>query len=172
MTTEILIQIREEMRAMKASFERRFEAIEFRMEFFGALIEAVEARNRGPEARKDALENGSESPEKKSASSEGGLLPVEQSLLRLEAKIDALQIQVDFMQGRLDNIEVKLDSSDERNESHHRELFQRFNLVDSDLKRFASVANDTILHYAGEVDSVRERVLVIETKLEIPNPVE
>ncbi len=39
-------------------------------------------------------------------------------------------------------------------------------------RKFASIANDAILHYAGAMDSVRERVLVIEGKLGIPYPSE
>jgi chromosome segregation ATPase len=88
----------------------------------------------------------------------------------LETGIDSLRTQVDFLQRRIEHFEVKLDSLDERNETRIQDLFHRFGVLDSDLKKFASVANEAILHYAGEMDSVRDRVLYIESKLGIPYP--
>lgn len=88
----------------------------------------------------------------------------------LEAGIDSLQTQVDFFQRKIEHFEAKLDSIEERNETRNQDLFRRFGLLESDLKKFASVANEAILHYAGEMDSVRDRVLYIESKLGIPYP--
>ncbi|MBI5248997.1 MAG: hypothetical protein HY912_05830 [Desulfomonile tiedjei] len=164
-TTEILIQIRDETRGMKASFERRFDTLEARMG-------AIEGRDSGTEARMDTPRIRVDSPDKRDSLSAAGLARLEQLLVRLEAKIDALQVQVDFIHGRIDNLEVKLDSMEERGEAHYQGLSRGFNLMDSDFKKFVSVANQAILHYAGEMDSVRERVLVIEAQLGIPHPSE
>jgi chromosome segregation ATPase len=164
-TTEILIQIRDEMRAMRTSFERRFEMLEARMEGIEARMSATESRMDSPETRMESLEKRDSSLEKRM-----GL--IEQSILRVESKVDSLRTQADFFQGRIDNLEIKLDSMDARNETHHQDLFRRFTLMDSDLKKFASVANEAILHYAGEMDSVREQVLFIEDKLAIAHPSE
>ena len=183
-TTEILIQIRDEMREMRASFERRFDALDARMGGLEARMDAIEARIGAVESRMDAietrmdafevrmnsLETRMESLEKRDAALENRMVLVEQSLLRLETKVDSLQTQVDFIHGRIDNLEVKLDSMDERNEAHHQDLFRCFSLIESDLKKFASVANEAILHYADEMDSVREQVLIIEDKVGIPHP--
>jgi len=124
-TSQILIQIRDEMRAMRASFETRFDAIE-------ARFDGLESHMQGFEARMDAFE------------------------ARMEA-FDA----------RMEAFEARLDSFEDKNEVHHQELFRRFGIVDSDLKRFAGIANEAILHYADEMDSVRDRVVSIERKLDI-----
>ncbi len=105
LTTKILIQIRDEMREMRASFEARFDGIERRLD-------------------------------------------------KLEARMDRLE-------GRFDSLEA-------HNVKQHAELLEFINEVHSDLKKFASIANETILHYADEMDKVRGRLNVIEDRLGIP----
>ena len=167
LTTQILIQIRDEMRAMRSSFERRFDAGEARMEGIEARLEGIEARMEGIEGRLQAIEKRMDSLEKRIDSVEKRVTLVEQTLLRLESKVDALQVQMDFLQGRIDALEVQIDALDGRNEVRFEELFKRFNQIDADLKKFASVVNNAILHYAGEMDTVRERLQVTESKLGI-----
>jgi hypothetical protein len=97
-TTQILIQIRDEMRSMRSGFDARFDSVD-------TLMEAVDARLLG-------------------------------------------------FDGRLRSIEA-----------HINELFRRFNQIDTDLKRFATLVNEAVLHYAGEMDRVRDRLEVLETRL-------
>ncbi len=158
LTTQILIQIRDEMRAMRVSFERRFDALEARIEGFEARMESIESRM-------DALEKRVESVDKR-------MTLVEQIVRRLEGKVDAMQVQIDFLQGSVDTLEVRIDSLDERNETRSQDLFKRFNQIDADLKKFVTVVNNAILHYAGEMDTVRERLQVTEIKLGISYPPE
>jgi hypothetical protein len=72
------------------------------------------------------------------------------------------------LQGRIDVLEPRIDSADERNEQRFEELFRRFNTMDADLKKFAGIVNQTILHYADEMDMVRDRLGNIESKIGIP----
>lgn len=97
-TTQILMQIRDEMRSMRSGFDARFDSVD-------ALVESVEARLLGFDARLRSIE------------------------------------------------------------SHISELFRRFNQIDTDLKRFSGLVNEAVLHYAGEMDRVRDRLEVLESRL-------
>jgi len=55
-TTQILIQIRDEMRAMGARLEKRLDSIEARMGAIEVRMGAIEARMDSIEARMDSLE--------------------------------------------------------------------------------------------------------------------
>ena len=105
LTTQILVQIRDEMRTMRSGSEARFDALD-------AVLESVEARMEGLDIRMRAIE------------------------------------------------------------SHMSDLFRRFNQIDTDLKKFAGLANETILHYAGEMDSVRGRLEEVEGRLGISSSVD
>ncbi len=106
--------------------------------------------------------------ESRMSSLETSMANLEQTVLRLDQKVDALQDDVNYLKGRMDALEVRVDSIEEKSEARHQELLRRFNILDADLKKFASVTNEAILHYAGEMDTVRDRLNIIETKLGIP----
>lgn len=130
LTTQILIQIRDEMRAMHSSFDARFDALEKRM---GAL-----------EARMDSLER----------------------------RMDSLEARMDSLEARMDSLETRFDILEARTEARFKQVFRRLDQLGSDLKKFASVVNETILHYADEMDTVRDRLSVIENKIGIVFPPE
>jgi hypothetical protein len=111
-TTQILIQIRDEMRAMRDSFERRFDILETRA-------------------------------------------------ASLERRLDSFEAGMGDLEGRIGTI-------DDRNEQHFQELCARFGALDTDLRKFASITQRAILHYADEMDKVRDRLGYIEDKLQIP----
>jgi len=228
-TTQVLIQIRDDMRSMRASFNQRFDAMETRMtaletgmdlmggrmEKLDSRVEALAARidgGRGPfvdvrprvSRDKDDLglpaSAGVSSQEDTPGATPTRLHEMEQSLyalgmaidllgervgdikaqgsrieqtgIQLTNKIDLLQTQVDFLQGRIDAMEVRLDSLDDRADERFQELLGRFGSLDADLKKFASVSNAAILHYADEMDKVRDRVTRLETNLPVPCPQE
>ena len=90
-----------------------------------------------------------------------------------ERRFDALEARLDRIEARLDRLEATIDRIAGRVGSlEKQDLAKRFNQIDADLKKFASVANNAILHYAGEMDTVRERLQVIESKLGISYPPE
>ena len=167
-TTQVLIQIRDEMRAMRSSFEARFDALEARMSRLEDRMDALEARMDALEARMDSLEKRMDSLEKRATAAERRGDDVDLTLKRLERKIDDLASDTEFLRGRIDSLEVHTDAIDEKNEDRFQELLRRFNILDGDLKKFASVTNEAILHYAGEMDTVRERLNIVETKLGSP----
>jgi len=137
LTTQILIQIRDEMRAMHSSFDARFVALEKRM---GSV-----------EARFDALEK---------------------RMGSLEARMDSLEARMDSLEARMDSLGARIDTLEARTEARFKEVFRRLEQLGSDLKKFASVVNETILHYADEMDTVRDRLSVIENKIGIVFPPE
>ena len=127
LTTKILIQIRDEMREMRASFEARFDGIERRL---------------------DKLDD---------------------RMAKLEDRMDRLEARMDRLEARMDRLEARFDALEAHNSKQHGELLAFINEVHSDLKKFASIANETILHYADEMDKVRGRLNVIEDRLGIPH---
>jgi len=141
LTTKILIQIRDEMREMRASFEARFDGIERRLDKLDDRMAKLEDRMDRLEARMD----------------------------RLEARMDELEARMDRLEARMDRLEARFDALEAHNSKQHGELLAFINEVHSDLKKFASIANETILHYADEMDKVRGRLNVIEDRLGIPH---
>ncbi len=127
LTTKILIQIRDEMREMRASFEIRFDGIEQRL---------------------DKLED---------------------RMDRLERRIEEIEVRMDRLEARMDRLEGRFDALEAQNSKQHGELLAFINEVHSDLKKFASIANETILHYAEEMDKVRGRLNAVEDSLGIPH---
>jgi archaellum component FlaC len=99
-TSQVLIQIRDEMRTMRSAFEARFDSLDAHLESAGTHLSSFGER-------------------------------------------------LDVVEGRMS------------------ELFRRFSQIDSDLKRFASLVNETILHYAEEMDRVRERLESVESRVEM-----
>jgi chromosome segregation ATPase len=221
-TTQVLIQIRDDMRSMRSSFNMRFDAMETRMGALETGVDLMGGRMEKLDSRLKALEerikegqgsfvdlaprmsgdtSGLDRPASAGASSQedipaamptrlheleqtvyalgmaidllgeriGGIKAqgsrIEQNGVQLTGKIDLLQTQVDFLQGRIDVMEVRLDSLDDRADERFQELLSRFGSLDVDLKRFASVSNAAILHYADEMDKVRDRVTRLETNL-------
>ena len=65
----------------------------------------------------------------------------------LEGRMDALEARVGAVERRLDKLENRVE------------------IIHHDLRKFASVVNETVLHYAEEMDSVRDRLSSIESKL-------
>jgi hypothetical protein len=57
----------------------------------------------------------------------------------------------------------------DRNEEGFTDLVRRFGLLDSHVKKFASITNTAVLHYADETDKVRDSLSIIEDKLRIPS---
>jgi uncharacterized protein YdcH (DUF465 family) len=78
---------------------------------------------------------------------------------------------MDKIESRLDVVEDALSSLVKSNAEHHKQLFHRFDQLDADLKRFAGIVNDTMLHYADEMDTVRARLDAIENKISTSPPV-
>ena len=96
----------------------------------------------------------------------------------LEARMDAVEARMDGLEGRMDGLEARMDGSEarmdameKRNEEQHKVLFRRFDQLDGHLKKFASIVND-VAAYAEEMDSVRGRLDVIESKQGISYPSE
>jgi methyl-accepting chemotaxis protein len=77
-----------------------------------------------------------------------------------EARMDALEARMDRLEGRMDALE-------KTNEVQHRELFSRLSQIDADLKKFAPLVNEALLHYADEMDRVRARLTRVEHRLGI-----
>ncbi len=171
-TTQVLIQIRDEMRAMRASFEARFDGLEARMSRLENRMESLEARMDALEARIDAIEKRMDSLERRTTAAEKRGDDVDLTLKQLERTINDLVGESNALVGRIDSLEMRTDAIDEKNEARYQALLRRFNAIDADLKKFASVTNDAILHYAGEMDTVRDRLNIIETKFGIPYPSE
>lgn len=65
-------------------------------------------------------------------------------------------------QARMEALESLIDSMDQKSDVKHRELFRRLESIDGDLKKFAGIVNETVLHYAEEMDSVRDRLHAVE----------
>ncbi|MFH1112311.1 MAG: hypothetical protein V1792_00180 [Pseudomonadota bacterium] len=119
-TTQLLIQIRDEMRSMGARLEKRLDSLEARMESLETRMESLETR------------------------------------------LETIETRLETIDARLDSLEARIDSLESRNEADHKRLFKRFDQIDADLKRFVGIVNDAILHYADEMDSVRERLDILE----------
>lgn len=180
-TTQILIQIREEMRAMRTSFDARFDVVEARLEglharmdSFDARMEAMEARMDSIEIRMNSLERRLEGLEKRMAVLENRMDAIEEGASALELTvadlrkaIEFLRTTVDYQAGQWEALEARIDAMGERSDTHHQELFRRFSLVEGDLKDFAKVVNDAVLHYADEMDKVRDRLSEAEDRMGI-----
>lgn len=228
-TTQVLIQIRDEMRTMRASFDVRLDALEARLgsvesgivamagrvEGFGSRLKAVEVHMEAERARRADAKKWNAARMSERTLHEQGTPPlpddgdealsepldslehsvytlglaidllrerigelaqqgsrVEQTGMHVTNKIDLLQNQMDFLQGRLDALEVRLDSLDDRADERLRDILGRFGLLDADLKKFASVSNAAILHYADETDKVRDRLTRLENHLPLTFPQE
>lgn len=135
-TTQILIQIRDEMRLMRSDFEKRFDGVEAGLENLGNRMESLEGRMASFEGRMESL----------------------------EGRMDALETRMDSLEGRMDSLEARMAA----NEAQHKQLFGCFEQLDSDIRKFVGIANETILHYADEMDSVRDRLDKLENKVGIP----
>ena len=79
-----------------------------------------------------------------------------------EASFDSIDAHLESAGTHLSSFGERLDVV----EGRMSELFRRFSQIDSDLKRFASLVNETILHYAEEMDRVRERLESVESRVE------
>jgi SMC interacting uncharacterized protein involved in chromosome segregation len=102
--------------------------------------------------------------EKRAESLERQMAELREEIGQVHERIDGLGTQVDFLAGKVEALEVRIEDQEKRNEKQHQELFSRFSTMDSDLKTFASLVNETVLHYAEEMDTVRDRLDNIETK--------
>ena len=85
-----------------------------------------------------------------------------------EARFDTLQKRFERVEKGLDHVEVRLDSLDAKTGKRFNRLEQNFQSLTSDVKKFVSLVNDSVLHYANEMDRVRDRLDAVETKLTLP----
>jgi chromosome segregation ATPase len=146
-TTQILIQIRDEMRSMGSRLQKGLDSLDARMGAIEARMDSLEARMDSLEARMDSLEGRMDS---------------------IEARMDSLEGRVDSVEACMHSLEARMDSLESRNAADHQRLFRRFDQIDADLKRFVVIVNDAILHYADETDSVRDRLDILEKEVGIP----
>ncbi|MEJ2716483.1 MAG: hypothetical protein P8182_05000 [Deltaproteobacteria bacterium] len=160
LTTQVLVQIRDEMRGMRSSFQLRFDALEARSEGLESRIEALEVRIYSMEKRMSAIDQRLDSPE-------GPLALMERSTNRIEGKIDRLQRSMDTQSERLDGLESRIVTGERWNRDESKQLHGHIDSLAADLKKFASLVNETVLHYAGEMDTVRDRLSVIDSKIGI-----
>jgi chromosome segregation ATPase len=130
-TTQILIQIRDETRSMRSDFEKRFDGVEVRLE---------------------NLEN--------------RMVSLDRGLMGLDGRMDALETRMDSFEGRMESLEARMAA----NREQHNQLLERLEQIDSDLKKFVGLVNETILLYAEEMDTVRDRLDKLEDKMGISVP--
>ena len=123
-------------------------------------MEALEVRIDSIEKRMSAIDLRLDSPE-------GPLALLERSTSRVEGKIDRLQRSIDDQSERLDGVESRMESSDRWSRDQSKQLHRRIDSLEADLKKFASLVNETVLHYAGEMDTVRDRLNIIDSKIGI-----
>ncbi|MEW6531625.1 MAG: hypothetical protein AB1473_12360 [Thermodesulfobacteriota bacterium] len=86
----------------------------------------------------------------------------------LETRIESLDTRIESLETRVGNLESRVGSLEtriERLERRFDKLENRVEIIHHDLRKFASVVNETVLHYAEEMDSVRDRLSSIESKL-------
>ena len=117
--------------------------------------------------RMEELERRMETLEKRMVSGEERSGFVEQTVAALKEDVRALRVAIDFAGGKLDALEARIDAADQRNETQHQELFRRFTGVEGDLKAFVKVVNDVVLHYADEMDTLRNRMALVENQVGI-----
>lgn len=86
----------------------------------------------------------------------------------MEDHIHSMETHIDSMESRIATLEIGLTALGSTNEAHHQKLFSRLDRIEVDLKKFVALVNDTILHYADEMDSVRDRLDILENEVGIP----
>jgi chromosome segregation ATPase len=160
LTTQVLVQIRDEMRGMRSSFQLRFDALEARSEGLESRMESLEVRIDSIEKRMSAIDRRLDSPE-------GPLVLLERSTSRVEGKIDRLQRSMEDQSERLNGLESRMESKERLSQDQSKQLHRRIDSLEADLKKFALLVNETVLHYAGEMDTVRDRLNVIDSKIGI-----
>jgi len=92
-----------------------------------------------------------------------------------EARFEALETRVAALETRIERLETRVERLETRVESLERrfdKLEKRVEIIHHDLRKFASVVNETVLHYAEEMDNVRDRLSSIESKLGPTTPSE
>ena len=160
LTTQVLVQIRDEMRVMRGSFQSRFDALEARSEGLESRMEALEVRIDSLEKRLSAMDRRFDSPE-------GALALLERSTSRVDGKIDRLQRGLEAWFERLNALESRTESGERWRRDQSKELHRRFDSLEADLKKFALLVNEMVLHYAEEMDTVRDHLNVIDSKIGI-----
>jgi len=157
-TGQILVQIRDEMREMRASFEGRFDALEARLESLDSRVEALVGRIDSIEKRMDVLERRMDALEKR-------MDAVEKQMARLSENMKSVHDEMGELTGIVRALESQVESLEGRHEDRIDALFVRFETIDKDLKKFVMVVNEAVLHYAEEMDTIRDRVGAAENKL-------
>ena len=136
-TTQILIQMRDEMRSMRSQFRQGVDGLTAHMKDF--------------EKRLDSLES---------------------HMGSLERHMDSVVSHIDSLESRMASLKLGLDAREPKNEAHLQRIHGGLERIDGDLKKFAALVNDTVLHYADEMDSVRERLDSLEREVGFLTPSE
>ena len=87
-----------------------------------------------------------------------------------EIRFDVLEKRFERVTERLDNIEERLVAVDGNIEKRFNRLEKFLQSLTTDVKKFVSLVNDSVLHYAEEMDRVRDRLDIVETKPSLPHP--
>ncbi len=124
---------------MGSRFQGGLDRLEVHLEDFKKRFDSLEARMDSLEGRLDSL----------------------------EARMDSLEDRMDSLESRMISLKVALVAIESKHEAHHHQFLRRLDQIDGDLKRFVGLVNDTILHYADEMDSVRQRLDILEKRVGI-----
>lgn len=92
------------------------------------------------------------------------LIQIREEMRSMRSGFDARFDSVDALMESIDTRMLGFDARLRSIEAHLSELFRRFNQIDTDLKRFSGVVNEAVLHYAEEMDRVRDRLEVLESR--------
>jgi methyl-accepting chemotaxis protein len=97
------------------------------------------------------------------------LASIQQDLKRMSSAFDnrfeRLESLLNVVDQRLDSVERQISDvarAVEINIESVRNISNSVDNMDTDLKRFAKVANETALHYSEEIDKLRDRIDVLE----------
>lgn len=93
---------------------------------------------------------------------------LESHMESIEAGMDSVEVRSDTMAAHLESLHSRIGVNEMRNEALHQMLLERFDTLDVRFKEFAGLVNETILHYAEEMDSVRDRLQTLESRVGIP----
>lgn len=145
---QILLQIRDQISAMEARFARGFDDMGDRLTALDTRLEALDCRLAALEGRMAGLRDRMES--------------LEGRMDGLDARMDSLEVRMDGMEDRISALESRIEEMEATAGKYYEEQSKRTETAHSDLKRFAAIVNETILHYAGEMDRVRQRLDTIE----------
>jgi len=90
---------------------------------------------------------------------------VERTLVVVAERVETIERRVDGLAEWGLSIEQRIDDLQDQ-------MLHRFDLLETDLKRFTGIVNEALVHFGEEFDRVRDRLDLVEDKLGIAPPVD